>query len=425
MPNNTVFFFLFLLFFSSANISAQNQQNSPYSRFGIGDLQTNVLSEYAAMGGCAIASFNPNIINPYNPASYTAFKKNSFLFSTGGRHQTTKMQTASLEQITNNSTFSHLILGFPISKKIGASAGLLPYSNIGYNIEDTQNHTDLGGVNYTYIGEGGLSVLYVGSAYELSENLSVGANANYLFGGINRNKKVIFTDGQSFNTRKTSSISAKGFFYQLGLVYNKKMNEQRNLTLGISANNNAKISTKQTLLTETYQLQSSLYEVVKDTVENSSTGFTNSMVLPKNIAAGIAVEIDKKWLLMADFSIQDWSEYRLFGESDSLANSMRIAAGMQYIADHDAINKYWKLVKFRFGGKYEQTYLQLYNTQLNEKSVSFGLGLPLLKTKSEINLSLEAGERGTTNNNLIKEQFLRFQIGLSLSDIWFVKRKYD
>ena len=149
------------------------------------------------------------------------------------------------------------------------------------------------------------------------------------------------------------------------------------------------------------------------------------MVLPKNIAAGIAVEIDKKWLLMADFSIQDWSEYRLFGESDSLANSMRIAAGMQYIADHDAINKYWKLVKFRFGGKYEQTYLQLYNTQLNEKSVSCGLGLPLLKTKSEINLSVEAGERGTTNNNLIKEQFLRFQIGLSLSDIWFVKRKYD
>ena len=57
--------------------------------------------------------------------------------------------------------------------------------------------------------------------------------------------------------------------------------------------------------------------------------------------------------------------------------------------------------------------------------MSFGLGLPLRKTKSEINLSVEVGERGTTNNNLIKEQFLRFQIGLSLSDIWFVKRKYD
>lgn len=128
---------------------------------------------------------------------------------------------------------------------------------------------------------------------------------------------------------------------------------------------------------------------------------------------------------MADLSIQDWSNYRLLGESDSLANSMRLTGGIQFVADYDALNNYWKLVKFRFGGKYEQSYLQLYNTQLNEKSISFGLGLPLLKTNSEINLSIEVGQRGTVTNNLIKEQFLRFQIGLSLSDIWFVKRKYD
>ena len=193
MPNNSnILFFLFLLLFLSADLLAQNQQNSPYSRFGIGDLQSNVLSEYAAMGGSSIASFKPNIINPYNPASYTAFKKNSFLFSTGGRHQTVKMQTASLEQITNNSNFSHLMLGFPISKKIAASAGLLPYSNIGYNIEDSQLNSDLGRINYLYIGEGGLNVLYFGSAFQLNNNLSIGVNANYLFGGINRSKKVFF-----------------------------------------------------------------------------------------------------------------------------------------------------------------------------------------------------------------------------------------
>ena len=90
-----------------------------------------------------------------------------------------------------------------------------------------------------------------------------------------------------------------------------------------------------------------------------------------------------------------------------------------------SVNKYWKLIKFRFGGKFQKSYLQLYNTQLNETSVTFGFGFPLRKTKSEINLAVEMGERGTTNNNLIKEQFLRFQIGLSLKDSWFVKRKYD
>ena len=425
MLNNKIFSFLFVFFFSFANVLAQNQQNSPYSRFGIGDLQMNVLPEHASMGGCAIASFDPNVINPYNPASYTAFKTNSFLFSTGGKHQTTSMQTASLEQITNNSTFSHLILGFPISKQIGASVGILPYSNIGYNIEDVQTHLDLGRINYSYIGEGGLNILYLGSAYQLNEHLSFGANANYLFGGIHRNKKAFFTDEQTFNTRKTSTVSAKGFFYQLGIIYNKKFSEEIDFRLGVSANNNAQISAKRTLLTETFELQSGFLEVVKDTVENTSTGFVNNMVLPKNIGIGIAVDIQKRLLFMTDFSIQDWSNYRLFGETDSLINSMRITTGIQYTPDNNAINKYWKLIKFRCGARYEQTYLQLHNTQLNDKSISFGLGLPLLKTRSEINLSLELGERGTIANNLIKEKYLRFQIGLSLSDIWFVKRKYD
>ena len=179
------------------------------------------------------------------------------------------------------------------------------------------------------------------------------------------------------------------------------------------------------MLTETYDVVSSIYEVVKDTAENSSSGFTNNILLPQNIAVGMSLEMDKKWLLLADYSTQSWANYKIFGESDNLVNSTRFSAGFQFTPKHDAVNKYWKLIKFRFGGKFEKTYLQLEGLQLNEKSVSFGFGLPLRKTKSTINLSAEIGERGTTNRNLIKEQFLRFQIGLSFSDIWFVKRKYD
>ena len=107
MRNNNFYLFLLFLFFYEGSVNAQNQTNSPYSRFGVGDLQSNILSEYAAMGGTSIGSYNPNIINPYNPASYSAFKANSFIFSTGGMHQTTKMQTSNLEQITNSSSFSH------------------------------------------------------------------------------------------------------------------------------------------------------------------------------------------------------------------------------------------------------------------------------------------------------------------------------
>ncbi len=130
-------------------------------------------------------------------------------------------------------------------------------------------------------------------------------------------------------------------------------------------------------------------------------------------------------MLAADYSTRKWSDYRIFGETDELINSSSFSGGLQYTPDYNAINKYWKLIKYRFGGKFAQSYLQLNNTQLTEKSISLGFGLPLRKTKSDIDLSVEMGQRGTTNNSLIKEQFLRFQIGLSLKDIWFVKRKYD
>ena len=424
MQNKTVYFLLIVLIFCIFNINAQNKINSPYSRFGIGDIQSNILSEFSAMGESSIASYDPSIVNPYNPSSFTAFKPNSFIFSTGGMHQTTKMQTTDLEQVTNNSSFSHLIIGFPVTKKIGVSTGLLPFSNVGYQIEDSETHPDLGIMNYSYTGNGGLSLIYVGAAYRLNKKLSLGINTNYLFGGLNRNKKVIFSDGESFNTRKTNSISVKGFFYQLGLMYNIELNEKTFFTLGFTANNNAEISAKSTVLIETYKI-SSIYEITKDTILDSTSGFSNNMILPQNIGIGMSLNIEKKWLFMADLSVQDWSEYRMFGESDSLAKSIRFSGGLQFTPDYDAVTKYWKLIKFRLGGKFQQSYLQLYNTQLNEKSLSWGLGFPLNKRNSEINFSVEVGERGTTKNSLIREQFFCFQIGLSSRGIWFVKRKYD
>ena len=149
-------------------------------------------------------------------------------------------------------------------------------------------------------------------------------------------------------------------------MYNKEINEKIFFTLGFTANNNAKIAAKQTVLTENYEILSSIYEVVKDTIEDYTISGCEdcNMILPQNLGLGMSVDIDKKWLLMADFSMQDWSAYRMFGKSDSLANSMKFSGGLQYTADNMAVNKYWKLIKFRFGGKFQQSYLQLYNSQL-------------------------------------------------------------
>ena len=98
---------------------------------------------------------------------------------------------------------------------------------------------------------------------------------------------------------------------------------------------------------------------------------------------------------------------------------------MEYVPDKKAINKYYKMIRYRLGINMSNTYLNVKNEQLSEKSITLGFGLPLKKSGSLLNLSAEIGQLGTLNNDLIRESFVRFKIGFIFSDIWFVKRKYN
>jgi len=401
----------------SITATAQLGTSSPYSRFGLGDLQGNVFPEYNALGGGVTALSNSNSVNPSNPASYTTFRPNSFLFSTGGLHKTTKIQNSTDKQVANNSAFSHLTVAFPISEKIGASIGMLPYSNIGYvlNARDDNANADM-----IYSGDGGISKMYFGGAYEPFKGLSVGVNASYLFGGLNRRKNLNYDDESYFDARSNSSINLKGYYYELGLMYKKQLADKKEVSFGLTANNNSSIRAKRTNIVETI---SGANEIVKDTALSSvEWGDIN---LPKYISAGISYSEGKKWLLVADYSMQNWSDYSLLGESDDLENSTRFSGGLQYTPEFHSVTKYYKRMQYRLGAAYSNTPLMLNDTQLKEMSISIGFGIPVRKSRTKYDVSLTLGQRGTADNNLIKEQFLRFGLSVSYDGIWFVKRKYD
>ncbi len=400
----------------STTAIAQLGTSSPYSRFGLGDLQGNVFPEYNALGGGVTAISSENSLNPFNPATYTFFKANSFLFSTGGLHKTTNIQNSTDNQIVNNSSFSHLTVAFPISKKLGASAGMLPYSNIGYTLNARDNDVN---ADMIYSGDGGLSKIYFGGAYEPFKGFSVGINASYLFGGLNRRKKLVLDDESSFNARSNSKINLKGYFYELGVMYKKSLSVEKIISFGLTANNNSSISAKRTNLLETF---SGVNEIIKETELTSELG---DATLPQYISTGISYRDGKKWLLVADYSMQNWEDYSLFDEGDNLNNSMRISAGFQYTPEFNSVTKYYKRMQYRLGAAYSNTPLTLNDTQLKEMSLSFGFGIPVRKSRTKYDVSLTLGQRGTIDNNLIKEQFVRFGLSVSYDGIWFVKRKYD
>jgi len=406
-----------LFVFCGLSAFAQLGTSSPYSRFGLGDLQGNAFPVYNALGGGVTALSSSNSVNPSNPASYTSFRANSFLFSTGGLHKTTQIENSTDKQVANNSAFSHLTIAFPISSKLGASFGMLPFSNIGYtlNARDTVVNADM-----IYTGDGGLSKIYFGGAYEPFKGFSVGMNASYLFGGLNRRKKLDYDDESFFDSRSNSSINLKGYYYELGLLYKKELANDKELSFGLTANNNSTLRAKRTNIVET---TSGDYEIVKDTASNVVEW--GEVTLPRYISTGLTYRDGEKWLLVADYSMQNWADYTLLGESDDLSNSMRLSGGLQYTPEFNSVTKYYKRMQYRLGAAYSNTPLTLNDTQLKEMSVSFGFGIPVRKSRTKYDVSLTLGQRGTTDNSLIKEQFVKFGLSVSYDGIWFVKRKYD
>ena len=64
--------------------------------------------------------------------------------------------------------------------------------------------------------------------------------------------------------------------------------------------------------------------------------------------------------------------------------------------------------------------------QLKDNGITFGLGLPMKWSfPNSINLAFTAGKLGTTDNDLIQENYFKGAIGFTLNDRWFIKRKID
>ena len=412
-------YILFFLLITGEVSLAQQTTSSPYSRFGMGDLNSQFSSVFNSLGGGGYAINDSKIINPFSPASYSSYQSNSFLFSTGINNETIDIQSLTDNQTVNNLSLSHILFGFPLTKKIGSSFGIIPFSSIGYSM---QNRDDIFGANMLYDGDGGISKVYFGSSLELHQNLSVGANASYLFGGLNRRKRLVFDDETIFNSRSNSLINIKGIYYEFGAVFSKKIDDNNSqISISINTSNNTNVDAKRTNLVETFEY-SGTNEIVKDTFVNSVE--KGSMILPKYTNLGLAYSLDK-WLFVFDYSTQNWSDYELFEESDSLINSQRISGGLQYTPDISSVNQFYKRCHYRVGLALNTTPLQINNTQLEDKSISFGIGIPIKKNKSTYDISLILGQRGTTSNNLLKENYVKIGLSMSFEGIWFVKQKYN
>jgi hypothetical protein len=425
--NNTKLTLAIVAIFVSGNLFSQNSTSSPYSRYGIGDLANQKFGQFQGMGSTSIGIRNSYHLNFTNPASYTAIDSLSFIWEFGANSRYTEYSTINENQSKLDMTFNSMTAGFPITRWWRASFGLLPYSSVGYTISTDSLTTSPWGEselqrNY-YNGSGGINQVYFGSGFQLPYNFSVGVNARYLFGTVDHTRtfNVLNEDGtinpDNYSIQEIQQLVVSDVTYDFGLQYQNSIKKKWNYTLGLVFANQSKVTGFNDLFIERVN-GFGLSDTITDTESEK-----DYILLPRNIGLGVSF-YNESFLFAADYTTQDWSNSTFLGKKDSLANLHRVSAGMEYIPNYRSL-RYFAKVRYRLGAKYENSYLNLSGEQLNDYSVSFGLGLPMRKRKSTINITFELGKRGTTNNNLIEENYGLISLNLSLHDIWFVRRKFD
>jgi hypothetical protein len=481
---------LFSLFLFSLDASAQSSTNSPYSRFGIGDIQSQSFVRQKGMGGTGIGYSSLYNINLNNPASLTSLYLTTFEIGVSGNY--TQYQTSGRDQTSGGASFNYFSLGFPIKyKKWGTAFGLLPFSNTGYNIYGYNTDNDVL-QKHTYTGSGGINQFFLANAWSPVKGVSLGLNTSYLFGTITEDRRVEFSDATYLNTRVTDGANYGDFYFSGGLlltkdslktessdsvvyyekrlrsvgdsitVYrnwvNRSMNDSTHtadpglaailhaleteqavlhtqkqgvkerkkrgdwsVALGLTSSLNSNIRASQDRLSESYQTIGGI--IYADSLEyiNSKSGVVR---FPFCYGLGLTLKKGSQWMFQTDFSAQNWEDFSKFGEKDSLQNSWNLAAGAQYTPKGRTVKSYLSKMQYRVGFRYGESYLQLRDNRITEYAVSIGLGLPM-RTFSAVHLFGEVGSRGTLDNSLIREKFIRFGVGMTLNDRWFVKTPFQ
>lgn len=399
-----------LLFALSSN--AQEGTASPYSFYGIGDVKFRGAVENRSMGGVSVFSDSIHM-NLQNPAHLASLKLTTF--AVGGTSLSTTLKTENAKEKARRVTLDYLAVGIPAGK-LGIGFGVIPYSSVGYKINRLVKDTDGNLLEQTgYNGIGGINKVFLGMAYKITKKLNFGVDAQYNFGTIETTSYRIEAGVQD-GTSEENFSRISGLNFTAGLAYETKVKKKYTLfgSLVYSPEANLKLKNERTI-------------TVDDQVDEQPVTNLN-LNLPSKIAFGAGFGEVKKWLVGAEITLQQNSDLKnRFNDITGVVfeNSTRYSLGGYYIPKYNSFSSYFERITYRGGLRFENTGMVIQNKSIEDFAVNFGIGLPFGGTFSNVNIGFEIGKRGTKYYNLIEENYFNLSVGLSFSDKWFDRRKFN
>ncbi|MAZ71582.1 MAG: hypothetical protein CMC70_00400 [Flavobacteriaceae bacterium] len=396
---------------------AQEGTTSPYSFYGIGTLKFKGTAENRAMSGISVYTDSIHL-SLQNPAGVADLKLTNF--TVGASHKVVTLLTDDQDQRATTTSLDYLAVGIPVGDKFGASFGLIPYTAVGYQLEgeNAQGITQ-------YEGSGGLNKAFLTIAYKISDGLNIGVDGNYNFGNI-ENIATSRQENVQYGTREQNRSDLLGFSFNIGATYKRMITEKLKLftSLTYTPETNFTSENSRTISTLLEIDSGAEAEIDRREILVSDTDFT----FPSQWTLGAGIGQDKKWFVGAEYTDQKTSNFtnRTFTiDNVSFNDASKYKVGGFYIPNYNAIGNYWQRVVYRGGFRFEETGINVNGQDINEFGISFGVGLPVGRLFSNVNLGFEIGTRGTKDFGLVKENFFNTFLSLSLNDKWFEKRYYE
>lgn len=409
--------------FLSLAYTSFSQDNSPYSRFALGNLRPSENVAFKGMASVCLADDNPLIANPSNPATYAGLKMTSYQVAVDATLLTIKNSLTSYR--TGGATLTYVNIGFPVSKKTGMSFGLMPQTRSKYSLSEIK---DLGFTTATnsYYGGGGLQRIYAGIGHKIGW-LSGGINLGYTFGNLVNTTESSFTDSNKLLSNNiTGRTTYNGLFWQAGLAFTYDIKKDHSFKAGISYSGNQSLRANN----ETYW-QSFIGNVNDPSYVakiDSNSNVKGTAKLPATLGMGIQYRSGDYWQIGLDVLRSAWSTFTRYNNADSTGNYMSIRLGGAITPDVNSVTNYWKKMTYRAGIYTGQDIFQFGNQAIRANGITIGVGYPVRRTNlsiGQINASFDVGQRGTTANGLLSERYSKFSVGFTFNDKWFIKRRYD
>ena len=407
---------------------------SPYSIYGIGDISKEGTAFNKSMGGVGVATRNRRFINYMNPAAVTARDSLAFMADFGLTQSNTVFKQGKVRSAHNTFNIYNFVMSFPIYRSSAFMVGITPFSDVGYDFSSVETDPDIigntGNISYDSFGTGSVYQAFVGAGVTLWKNLSLGAEAIYYFGNIDKVTNMDYSNSSYRSLNSGSDLMVRGVTGKFGIQYEQKLGGNVSMTIGATYRMGTDMKGYST--NYRYANQSSVTDTLKFSVDTLGK---SGMRFGDELGIGIALKGGEKWMAEFNYIRSDWSTsgfdsasgFAVSGGSVfSSTVSQSFRAGFEIVPNRNDIRYYLKRCSYRAGVYYDQAYYKLDGNNVNSVGITLGVTLPVFRWYNGLTLGVDLGQKSSSRvPGMIRERYAKFVIGFNIHDIWFRKVQYQ